>query len=371
MNYEEYMNLALEQAKIAYKNGDVPIGCVIVYNDKVIGKGCNMRVKNGNSLHHAEIIAIDQACKYMKDWRLEDCTLFVTVEPCPMCAGAIVQSRIPAVVFGTRNNKAGCAGSVMNILQNDDFNHRVEVTEGVLQEECSNIMKDFFRDFRSHEKKGVIFDFDGTLADSCGVWRKVDEDFFSKRGMDIPEDYDEKICTMNLYQGAVFTKEQYGIKETIEEIIQEWQESAVEQYRENVRLKDHAADYIKILHRRGVKIGLATANTPEFYMPVLEKYDVAKYFTAFADGSDDLPTKDSPEIYMLCAQRLGVSPENCTVYEDIVQGANSALKAGMQVVGVYDDRIKDNRAKMEEICCKYIMDFSEEIGIMNSNNKKY
>lgn len=148
MDYEKYMDMALEQAQIAYESNEVPIGCVIIYEDKVIGKGANMRVTKANVLAHAEIMAIDEACGYMGDWRLENCTLFVTVEPCPMCAGAILQARIKEVVFGTRNPKAGCAGSIYNILQEDRFNHQAEIVEGVRQEECAKIMKDFFKRFR-------------------------------------------------------------------------------------------------------------------------------------------------------------------------------------------------------------------------------
>ncbi len=148
MDYEKYMNMALEQAHIAYDKGEVPIGCVIVYNDEIIGRGANLRVTKGNVLAHAEIIAINEACSFIGDWRLEDCTLFVTVEPCPMCAGAILQSRIKEVVFGARNPKAGCAGSIYNVLQDSRFNHYVEITEGIMKEECSGIMKDFFKRFR-------------------------------------------------------------------------------------------------------------------------------------------------------------------------------------------------------------------------------
>lgn len=148
MDYLKYMDMAIEEAKIAYKNEEVPIGCVIVYNDEVIGRGANMRVTRGNVLAHAEIIAINEACEYMGDWRLEDCTLFVTVEPCPMCAGAILQARVKEVVFGTRNPKAGCVGSIYNLLQEDRFNHRAEITEGVRQEECAALMKAFFKEFR-------------------------------------------------------------------------------------------------------------------------------------------------------------------------------------------------------------------------------
>lgn len=152
MDYNNFMQIAYEEAEKAQKINEVPIGCVIVYNNEIIGKGYNKRVSQGNVLAHAEIIAINEACRYMGDWRLEDTTLFVTVEPCPMCAGAIVQARIKEVVFGTRNPKAGCAGSVFNLLQEERLNHQVVITEGIMAEECSNLMKDFFREFRRKSK---------------------------------------------------------------------------------------------------------------------------------------------------------------------------------------------------------------------------
>ena len=145
---EKYMKIALQEAKKAYDSNEVPIGCVIVYNDEIIGRGANMRITDKNVLSHAEIIAINEACGFMGDWRLEDCTLYVTVEPCPMCAGAIVQARIKKVVFGAENPKAGCAGSIVNLLQNDNFNHQVEIEKGVSADECATLMKDFFKRFR-------------------------------------------------------------------------------------------------------------------------------------------------------------------------------------------------------------------------------
>ena len=152
MDYNKFMQIAYKEAEKAYKTNEVPIGCIIVYNNKIIGKGYNKRVSQGNVLAHAEIIAINEACGYIGDWRLEDTTLFVTVEPCPMCAGAIVQARIKEVVFGTRNPKAGCVGSVFNLLQEEKFNHQVDIVEGVMAEECSNLMKDFFKEFRKKSK---------------------------------------------------------------------------------------------------------------------------------------------------------------------------------------------------------------------------
>lgn len=145
---ELYMKEAMKQARKAEKLGEVPIGCVIVYQDRIIGRGYNRRIIDKNVLSHAEIIAIKKACKVMGDWRLEDCTMYVTLEPCPMCAGAIVQARIPRVVIGCMNPKAGCAGSVLDMLHEDGFNHQVETTIGVMEEECSTMLKTFFKELR-------------------------------------------------------------------------------------------------------------------------------------------------------------------------------------------------------------------------------
>lgn len=128
--------------------GDVPIGCVIVYQDKIICRGYNRRMADKTVLAHAEIIAMRKACKKMGDWRLEDCTMYVTLEPCPMCAGAIVQARIPRVVIGCMNPKAGCAGSVLDMLHEEGFNHQVQTDINVCQEECSGMLSRFFKDLR-------------------------------------------------------------------------------------------------------------------------------------------------------------------------------------------------------------------------------
>lgn len=145
---EKYMYEAIKLAKRAARLSEVPIGCVIVFEDKIIARGYNRRNTDKSTLAHAEILAIKKAARVIGDWRLEGCTLYVTLEPCPMCAGAIVQARIPRVVMGTMNSKAGCAGSVVNLLQMEGFNHRVEVTKGVLAEECKKMMQDFFREVR-------------------------------------------------------------------------------------------------------------------------------------------------------------------------------------------------------------------------------
>ena len=151
--HSKYMKEALKQAKKAYALGEVPIGCVIVYEERIIARGYNRRNTDKNTLAHAEITAINRASKKMGDWRLEDCTLYVTLEPCQMCAGAIVQSRITNVVMGCMNPKAGCGGSVLNILEMPEFNHQVNVVRGVMEEECSQILQDFFKELRIRNKE--------------------------------------------------------------------------------------------------------------------------------------------------------------------------------------------------------------------------
>ena len=149
---EKYMKQALRLAKKAMDSGDVPIGCLIVYDGKVIARGYNRRNKEKQSLAHAELIAIRKASKVIGDWRLEECKMYVTLEPCQMCAGAIVQARIPEVVIGCMNPKAGCAGSIINLLDMQEFNHQVKVTRGVLEEECSVLLKNFFKELRNSRR---------------------------------------------------------------------------------------------------------------------------------------------------------------------------------------------------------------------------
>ena len=150
--HEKYMRAALKQAEKALLLGEVPIGCVLVYEDRIIARGYNRRNTDKNTLAHAEITAIKRASKKIGDWRLEGCTLYVTLEPCQMCSGAIVQARIPNVVIGCMNPKAGCAGSILNILEMPEFNHQVQVKRGILEEECSAILKQFFKNLRIRNK---------------------------------------------------------------------------------------------------------------------------------------------------------------------------------------------------------------------------
>ena len=149
---EKYMKMAVKLAKKAATMGEVPIGCVIVYEDRVIGRGYNRRKTDKNTLSHAEITAIRKASRVIGDWRLEGCTMYVTLEPCQMCAGAIVQARMDRVVIATMSPKSGCAGSILNLLQMEEFNHQVEITKGVLADECSAMLSDFFTDLRKRLK---------------------------------------------------------------------------------------------------------------------------------------------------------------------------------------------------------------------------
>ncbi|WP_249872243.1 tRNA adenosine(34) deaminase TadA [Oceanobacillus saliphilus] len=152
MNDEKYMLAALEEANRARILNEVPIGAVIVHDDEIIARGFNLRESLQTTLTHAELIAIQEANAKIGSWRLEDCTLYVTLEPCPMCAGAIVQSRIKRVVYGASDPKAGCAGTLMNLLEEPRFNHQVEVTADVLKDECASLLKDFFRELRKRKK---------------------------------------------------------------------------------------------------------------------------------------------------------------------------------------------------------------------------
>lgn len=152
--HEKYMKEALKLAKKAYALNEVPIGCVIVYNDKIIARGYNRRNTDKSPMAHAELIAIKKASRILNDWRLEGCTIYITLEPCQMCAGAIVQARITNAVIGSMNKKAGCAGSILNILEMKEFNHRVNVTRHVLDEECSTLLSSFFTKLRIEKKSG-------------------------------------------------------------------------------------------------------------------------------------------------------------------------------------------------------------------------
>ena len=148
----KFMQEAIEEAKKAQALGEVPIGAVIVYKDEIIGRAHNLRETSQNAVTHAELMAIQQACETIGSWRLEETTLYVTLEPCPMCAGAILQSRVPRVVYGARDLKAGCVDSLYRLLNDARFNHECDVTEGISADECGELLTNFFRAIRERKK---------------------------------------------------------------------------------------------------------------------------------------------------------------------------------------------------------------------------
>ncbi len=152
---EKFMRQALKEAQKAYEKLEVPIGCVIVKDGKIIARGHNLKESKFDTTQHAEIVAIQKASKKLKSWRLLDCEMYVTLEPCAMCAGAIINSRIKKIYIGTCDEKTGAVGSVLNLLEDYKFNHRVEVEKGICEKECENILKDFFKDLRKIRREDV------------------------------------------------------------------------------------------------------------------------------------------------------------------------------------------------------------------------
>ena len=149
---EKYMKAALKEAQKAYKLLEIPVGAVIVKDGKIIARAHNKKETKNDTTKHAEILAIQKASQKLKSWRLLDCEMYVTLEPCPMCAGALINSRIKKVYYGTKDLKTGACGSVLNLLEDYTFNHKVETQENVLQNECENILKNFFKELRESKK---------------------------------------------------------------------------------------------------------------------------------------------------------------------------------------------------------------------------
>ena len=217
-------------------------------------------------------------------------------------------------------------------------------------------------------KKAVIFDFDGTIANSRYVWQKVDVDFFAKRGMEIPRDYVEAISVMSFYNGAVYTKEKYNIKESVEEIMNEWNSQALREYKENVVLKPFVKEYLRELKDRGYKIGLATAALHDYYIPVLEREGVLDCFDVFTDTRDDARDKNFPDIYLLCAEKLGSTSATRIVYEDVLKGVTSSVSAGFNTTAVYDNQPENQWEIIKNTANRHIMDFSE---LLHKNKRMY
>lgn len=207
--------------------------------------------------------------------------------------------------------------------------------------------------------KAAIFDLDGTLADSVYVWKKVDRDFFGRRNMEIPPDYTKKINSLSFEETAVFTKNEYNISESVEEIMKEWFDCAIYEYSNCVRPKDYAKEYLEYLKSKNIKIALATASPKILYKPFLENNGLLEYFDITTDVNSVAKSKEHPDIYLHCAKLLDVNSSECMVFEDILRAINGAKKAGMYTIGVYDkynDYMKDD---IQKAAHRYIHSFKE------------
>lgn len=209
------------------------------------------------------------------------------------------------------------------------------------------------------EFKGAIFDLDGTVLDSMGLWHKVDVQFFVSRGMDVPEGYIQAISPLGTYNAAVYTKKTYNIKESVEEIIREWQDTAKKEYSKNVKLKPHAKEYILSLKEKGLRLAVATASDKEMFEECLKKYGIFEAFDFFTMVNEVGRGKGFPDIYLHTAEKMGVKPQECMVFEDILTGLTSAKSAGFYCVGMYDKSSVKDTEEIKKIADKFIFDFEE------------
>lgn len=205
----------------------------------------------------------------------------------------------------------------------------------------------------------AIFDLDGTIADSSYVWQKVDIDFFKKRNMEVPHNFENAISGLSFKEAAVYTKDMYGLIETIDDIMSEWYNMAIYEYSNNVKLKPHAFEYISYLKEKNIKIALCTASPKELFEPFLKNNGVFCLFDAFVSGSEVLKSKEFPDIYLLAAEKLCVKPENCVVFEDIPRAVKGAKAAGMKTIGVFDEASAAYSDELMQVVEVYIKDFLE------------
>jgi len=207
--------------------------------------------------------------------------------------------------------------------------------------------------------KGAIFDLDGTVLDSMDVWERIDIAFLEKRGFTVPEDYITEISSMSFAEAAVYTVELFGLKESPENIIEEWNSMAIDEYSHRVKMKPYALEYLQKLKVNGIKLGVATGLPKALYEPVLKNNGIYDLFNSITSSDEVNRSKAFPDIFILAAQKLGLAPSECIVFEDIPEGVRSAKQAGMTVYGVYDKYSEDFREDIENIADGYILNFSE------------
>ena len=212
-----------------------------------------------------------------------------------------------------------------------------------------------------HEFNAVIFDMDGTLIDSTGIWHEIDKEFFAKRGMELPKDYAQHIVHLGLTQAAVYTKETYHLKESIQEIMQEWHDMSIDMYKYHVPLKEGALELLKLFKKNGIKMAIATANDEPLYRPCIDRLGIGEYFDEIADVNTAKEGKQSAKIYLDLAKKLGSEPRNTLVLEDMPTCVKTAFKSGFLTVAVYDDASKAYDQEKKDNSHLFIKDFSELI----------
>ena len=215
-----------------------------------------------------------------------------------------------------------------------------------------------------HEFNAVIFDMDGTLIDSTSIWHDIDKAFFTKRNMELPKDYAQHIVHLGLTQAAVYTKETYHLKESIQEIMQEWHDMSIDMYKYHVPLKEGALELLKLFKKNGVKMAIATANDEPLYKPCIERLGIGSYFDAIADVNTAKEGKQSAKIYLDLADKLGFKPQNTLVLEDMPTCVKTAFKSGFLTVAVYDNASKEYDQIKKDNSLLFIHDFYELLEVL-------
>lgn len=231
------------------------------------------------------------------------------------------------------------------------------MTMVVLRKQSTNMCLENNMDIKKF--KGAVFDLDGTLLDSMHIWHDVDEEFFRRRNLEVTKEYVDVIKNMHLPAAAVYTKEKYNIKESVEEIVQEWLDLCTEAYLHKVDLKEGVYDFLKMLHDNGIKMSFATASERQVCEGTLKNHGIFDFFSAYAYVSEINIGKTEPDIYLLAAKRMGVAPENCIVFEDILEGISGAKKGNFTTCGVYDKSSAKDEYEIKKIADYYIKSFEE------------